>query len=168
MGHINLIVFDEAHHAVKDSPMHQLMDQYVLADVSQRPRIIGLTGMLLTGSVKPHAVTMHLEKLENTLNGNIATVKSFSDHENVLIYSTNPDEKIIKYESTTPTDFQNRITSVVANIMEKLESWPDADSLCSRIKKLLNDFLYQLSDLGESISILIYGQYLIQNGLLIF
>lgn len=50
MRHINVLVFDEAHHAMKESPMHQLMGQYAQASESERPRVIGLTGILLTGN----------------------------------------------------------------------------------------------------------------------
>lgn len=49
MQQINVLVFDEAHHAMKESPMHQLMHKYTQASESERPRVIGLTGMLLTG-----------------------------------------------------------------------------------------------------------------------
>lgn len=149
MRHINVIVFDEAHHAMKDSPMHQLMHQYAQASESERPRVIGLTGMLLCGSVKPHTVIAHLEKLEATLHGTIATVESFEDHENVLTYSTNPDEKIVKYERNPPTKLDERINAIVVKIKEKVMNWPNPINLSNKIKKMLDDFLYQLSELGE-------------------
>lgn len=153
MKQINVIVFDEAHHAIKDSPMHQLMHQYTLASESERPRIIGLTGMLLSGSVKPHTVIEHLENLEATLHGTIATVESFQDHKNVLTFSTNPDEKVVKYETGSKTEFEVQIKSIVTKIQEKVQNWPNMNSLGNKIKKMLNGFLFQLSELGECIII---------------
>lgn len=149
MSHINVIVFDEAHHAMKDSPMHQLMNQYAKASESERPRVIGLTGMLLSGAVKPATVTSQLEKLEATLHGTIATVHTIKDHQNVLIYSTNPDEKVVKYEINPPTEFEDEIKGIVRHIKGKVENWPENDSLKSKIKKMLDDFLFQQAELGE-------------------
>lgn len=151
MRHINVIVFDEAHHAMKASPMHQLMNQYAQAIESHRPRVIGLTGMLLSGSVKPCSVHSHLEKLENTLHGTIATVASIEDHEKVLTYSTNPDEKIVKFERNAPTELDERIKIIVQNIIEKVHNWPVLSAVASKIKRMLDDFLYQLSELGEHV-----------------
>lgn len=157
MKHINVIVFDEAHHAMKASPMHQLMNQYAQAIESDRPRVIGLTGMLLSGSVKPCSVNSHLEKLENTLHGTIATVASIEDHEKVLTYSTNPDEKIVKFERNAPTELDERIKIIVQNIIEKVQNWPVLSAVASKIKKMLDDFLYQLSELGEHVFSLHYA-----------
>lgn len=155
MGHINVIVFDEAHHAMKDSPMHQLMNQYAEASESERPRVIGLTGMLLSGSVKPNGVTNHLEKLEAVLHGTIAAVSSIEDHKSVLEYSTNPDENIVKYETHATTQFEKDITSIVQKIIEKLNEWPALSTVASKIKKKLDDFLYQMSELGENFWLLL-------------
>ncbi|KAG4075988.1 hypothetical protein HA402_003814 [Bradysia odoriphaga] len=149
MKHINVLIFDEAHHAMKDSPMHQLMKQYSLASESERPRVIGLTGMLLTGNVKPHTVITHLEKLEATLHGTIATVESFEEHEVVMSYSTNPEENIVKYAAHPLTEFQERIIAIVTMIKEKVISWPNSISVCCKIKKMLNDFLHQQAELGN-------------------
>lgn len=111
-----MLVLDEAHHAMKDSPMHQLMKQYALASEFERPRVIGLTGMLLTGNVKPHAVIPHLEKLEATLQGTIATVESFEAHEFVMSFSTNPEENIVKYATHPLTEFQQHVGSIVLKV----------------------------------------------------
>lgn len=154
MRHINVLVFDEAHHAMKDNPMHQLMNQYSIARECDRPRVIGLTGMLLSGAVKPHTVTLNLDKLEATLHGTIATVESYEEHQNVQMFSTNPDEKIVKYETKSSTEFEERIRSIALKITEKAKSWPDVGSVGCKIKKMLDDFLYQQSELGVHIELL--------------
>lgn len=149
MKHINVLIFDEAHHAMKDNPMHQLMKQYALASESERPRVIGLTGMLLTGNVKPHSVVTHLEKLEATLHATIATVESYEEHDIVMSYSTNPEENIVKYGTHPLTGFQERIISIVEMVKEKAKNWPDSSGVCVKIKKMLDDFLHQQFELGE-------------------
>lgn len=150
MKDLNVIVFDEAHHAHKDSPMHQLMNQYAEADESDRPRVIGLTGMLLTGNVKPQNVSERLEKLENTFHGTITTVKTYRDHANVLIYSTNPDESIARYESSSDSVIESSVIAIVEKMIKKVSNWPaqTRGNPVKKIKKLLRDFLYQLNDLG--------------------
>lgn len=132
--------------------MHQLMQQYALASDLERPRVIGLTGMLLTGNVKPLAVNAHLEKLEATLHGTIATVQSFEEHEVVMSYSTNPNENIVKYATHPLTEFQERIISIVSMIKGKVQNWPQSNSVGNKIRKMLDDFLHQQSELGELLS----------------
>lgn len=134
--------------------MHQLMQQYTQASESQRPRVIGLTGMLLSGCVKRHGVVNHLEKLEAVLHGTIAAVASIEDHENVLTFSTNPDEKIVKYETHATAQFEEDITSIVRKIIEKVNEWPALSTVTTKIKKMLDDFLYQMSELGENLWLL--------------
>lgn len=149
MSNINVLVLDEAHHAMKDHVMHQLMSQYALSIDSERPRVIGLTGMLLSGKVKPDTVVSHLEKLEATLHATIATVNSFEDHEHVLSYSTNPDEKIVRYDTVASSPFQQKIGRIVATIKEKVENWPETGTVSDKIKKMLDDYLHQQRELGE-------------------
>lgn len=139
--------------------MHQLMSQYAQASECDRPRVIGLTGMLLSGSVKSHTVTVNLDKLEATLHATIATVESYEEHQNVQSFSTNPDEKIVKYETKSRTEFEERIESIVLKITEKAKCWPGVGSLGSKIKKMMDDFRYQQSELGENIELVNIGRH---------
>ncbi|KAJ6637389.1 Endoribonuclease Dicer [Pseudolycoriella hygida] len=148
MKHINLLIFDEAHHAIGDNPMHQLMNHYSQAKESERPRIIGLTGMLLCGNVKAHTMNSLLEKLEATLHATVAT-ESFEEHEAVRQYSTKPSEQIIKFDLMAPSEFQTQIIEIVCKLQQRVADWPNTASVDKKIKRMLDDFLYQLLELGN-------------------
>ena len=161
--HINLIIFDECHHGRRDHPMHQLMRHYFETNKCDRPRIIGLTGMLIGGSVKPQSVVPELEALENTFHSTIATVKSLRDFNNVLVYSTNPKEIIIKYvEPSVSSNLYKKLETLINKLVEKVQYWPvdethtkvtkvkgEMPNFVKFLRTILNDFLYQLNDMGN-------------------
>lgn len=164
-NHLNLIIFDECHHGCKEHPMHQLMRLYsVHSDVS-RPRVIGLTGMLISKSIKAEGVIDSLTALESTFQANIATVKSMQDLRNVMVYSTNPMEHILRFNhgSGDSPDTVDRIEKLVLRMVALLERWPIDEShqktnlyqmkgkmpaIGSYLRSLLKDFIYQMNDFG--------------------
>lgn len=78
--------------------MHELMNQFKYVDAIDQPRVIGLSGMLI--SVKtPNKVYEEINFLESTFQSTIVTVNKLDDRENVLLFSTNPNENFIQYES---------------------------------------------------------------------
>lgn len=161
----NIIVFDECHHGRKDHPMHQLMQQFDKYPERDRPRVIGLSGMLTSTSVKAQNVISDIESLEATFRSTIATVKGMGKFRNVLLYSTCPEESIIPYDVPPSTSLTKHIGDLANDIIKDLDNWP-VDSTHERggqqidpklnktanpVKKsakLLKDFLYQLTDLG--------------------
>lgn len=162
MKHLSLIIFDECHHGRREHPMHQLMSHYHKAPESERPRVIGLTGMLISGSVSPANVVTDLEALENTFHATIATVQNIKEYSNVLLYSTNPIEQIKLYESHTPTLFLRKIDAMIQRAIEKIDVYPvdeshqlqakqklKAPNVYKTLKIVLKDFLYQMEDSGE-------------------
>lgn len=124
----NLIVFDECHHAQKEHPMLMLMQKF--RDLDDRkvpakdyPRIIGLTGMLTTASIKPQNVLEDLRRLESTFRATIttATGTKFND---VLLHSTRPVEHVLAYETNRSTTFQDFVYRKIELILELIKSWP--------------------------------------------
>lgn len=166
MSQFNLIIFDECHHARGNHCMHRLMQFYQPVAISQRPRIIGLTGVLLDSTVSQKTILTSLNNLENTFHATIATVSSAQEFVNVLVHSTNPKESILRYHKT----FYNqscvaRISGITDRMVQKIEKWPvdptkQSASLEYKLKKgelikiskilksLIKDFMYQLTDLG--------------------
>lgn len=146
--------------------MHQLMNHYHKAPDSVRPRIIGLTGMLISGSVKPSSVVDELKSLESTFHATVSTVQSFKELNNVLLFSTNPKETLIRYQDMPSDDSPaiKRITSIVAGFVEKIERWPidithqrtnsyklkgELTNLTKFLRTLFKDFVYQMMDMGK-------------------
>lgn len=164
--HINLIIFDECHHARSEHPMHQLMRLYNTQPAKSLPRVIGLTGMLIGGSVKPQNVISELDALENTFNAVISTVRSYQELNNVLVFSTHPKESLNRFEdgSGNSEDVIERIEQMVSQLVGTIESWPidathqksnqyqlkgnNLTNTASFLRSLLNDFVYQMQDLG--------------------
>lgn len=164
LNQFNLIIFDECHHARGNHCMHQLMSLYRVVPINQRPRIIGLTGMLITGVTKPNTVIQSIEALESTYHASVATVKTFGEFSNVLLYSTNPTERKILYSASYPLPITETINTMIRKLIENVKHWP-VDQTRSKqtndfkakgelvnqykvMNSLLSDFVYQLTDLG--------------------
>lgn len=84
MTDLSLVVIDECHHATGKHPMHEFLSLFRLVDQTQLPRVIGLTGVLIKGN-KLGNVAEDLRKLESTLRGNIITVRSTEQMQNVMV-----------------------------------------------------------------------------------
>lgn len=77
MSQVNLIIFDECHHAVNDQPMRQLMKSF--EEIYDKPRVLGLTATLLNKNVKPTGVENEVKTLEASFHSKIATVEEMND-----------------------------------------------------------------------------------------
>ncbi|KAI8421690.1 hypothetical protein MSG28_009676 [Choristoneura fumiferana] len=91
---INLIIFDECHHAVDDHPMRLVMKHFEHCPTSKHPRVLGLTATLLNSNVAVTKIKDSLRELETTFHATIATVNELGE---VLNYSTNPRELVETY-----------------------------------------------------------------------
>lgn len=139
MKHINLIIFDECHHGTGDHPMHGIMEQYLTVPKEERPRVIGLSGMLLYKELKmKEQVQQELERLENTFDATIATVGSYDAYTEVCKFSTDPKEGMLRYNvapmSAVMKDLQNQITAFIGNV-----ALFDLPKLLNQNKALLRD-----------------------------
>lgn len=116
IAEINVLVLDECHHARANHPYHELMKQFQYVDRLNYPRIIGLSGMLtgISSSVTPDNVEDELKALEATLQSKIVTVHKIQEYKNVLLYSTNPNEKFIRYD--TIQDDSDIVEDLIAKI----------------------------------------------------
>lgn len=163
----NVIIFDECHHAQKEHPMLMLMQKFLELDgkipKKDQPRVIGLTGMLTTPSVKPQNVLDDLRRLESTFRGTITTARgaAFND---VLMYSTRPEESVITYETNFPTSFVEFVIQKVDFMLKLIKDWPldSTNEVKSNFRKdkqpkiqtkfetICKEFKYQMCNLGNS------------------
>lgn len=162
----NLIVFDECHHAQKEHPMLMMMKKFEEYPDSQHPRVIGLTGMLTSPSCKPQNVLDDLRRLEATFRAVITTSKgtAFND---VLMYSTRPNESVLSYESNPMSTYQEFIVRKVENIRKMIASWPLDNTLerkrdprnekqpkvQTKYETICKEFIFQLGNLGMDLKI---------------
>lgn len=75
VSRINLLIFDEAHHAKKNHAYARIIKDYVLRepDIRRRPRILGMTASPVDGKSN---VQMAAKQLEFLMRSEIATVSS--------------------------------------------------------------------------------------------
>nr|CAH7736058.1 unnamed protein product [Callosobruchus chinensis] len=135
MNRINLLIFDECHKAVGDSPMRQIMKN-IYGTLAEPPRVIGLTATLLNGNCSPWKVHMKVYELETTFHSKVATVDALSD---VIRYSTNPKEKIIVYQQYIPSVIEGTVVAILGHIRELLYTVDIEGRLKSQYLKLLKE-----------------------------
>lgn len=171
---LNVIVFDECHNAGGEHPISQFMLQFVGKNVEYQPRIIGLTGMILTND-RLQTVAEDLESFEKLMRSTIATVATIEDYSNVLVYATKAAEKIVQYSKSDlsgPLMVINRIVDRVFAEIDKFHveaevkrmNESEITSLPNSKKRLVNywkDFLYQAEDFG------VYGASVAILGLIV-
>jgi ERCC4-related helicase len=118
IAEINVLILDECHHARVNHPFHELMKQFQYANRDKLPRIIGLSGMLtgISSSVTSDNVEDELRALEATLLSKIVTVRHMQEYKNVLLYSTNPNERYIRY-NTIQDD-----SDIIEDLIEKIDN----------------------------------------------
>lgn len=125
------------------------------------PRVIGLTGMLTTASIKPQNVLDDLRRLESTFRATIttATGTKFND---VLLHSTRPVEHVLAYETNCSDRFQEFVYRKIEMMLELIKSWPlDNTHEVSRdyrkdkqpktqtkYETICKEFMFQIGNLG--------------------
>lgn len=178
LSNLNLIIFDECHNATKDHPMFQMMNEFTKTQ-PPHPRVIGLTGMLTSPSVKEQNVEDELIRLENTFRAAIATVRGLDAYNEVMSFSTAPIESILEFELSISTNLKSFIFDRVDKIIKEINKWPiDRSHLKSSVldntdegkrgktplkamQTLWKDFQYQYTDLG------VYGAHIALLALLV-
>jgi endoribonuclease Dicer len=73
LSEVNLLIFDECHHAVNDQPMRQIMQQFDNCPRELQPRILGLTATLLNSNCKAERVEEEVCSLAKTFLSKVAT-----------------------------------------------------------------------------------------------
>lgn len=95
LNDINLIVFDECHHAVNHHCMSKIMKMFESIPLNNTPRVLGLTATLLNSTVKTCRVVETVSSLEETFYSKIATIQNVTEVES---FSTCPDETHVAYD----------------------------------------------------------------------
>lgn len=97
MAQINLLIFDEAHHAKNNHPYARIMKDYYLQDldISKRPRVFGMTASPVdVKGLSPEHIKQAASDLETLLHAKIATISEGTLASNNL---SRPDEEVAIY-----------------------------------------------------------------------
>ncbi|KAG6448847.1 hypothetical protein O3G_MSEX005733 [Manduca sexta] len=172
---INLLIFDECHHAVEDHPMRLVMKHFEDCPTDKQPRVLGLTATLLNANVSIGKVETTLRVLETTFHASIATVNELGE---VLSYSTNPTEQLQYYNKPVLTaaaiDAITKLQKLIDMVMSvklprtkpNLKLQPGQEDITSDPKKTVKAvknmitsmimFIQELGAYGGSVGILAY------------
>ncbi|XP_018331371.1 endoribonuclease Dicer [Agrilus planipennis] len=158
LSNINLLIFDECHHAVNDEPMRQLMKHF--ENVIEKPRVLGLTATLLNGNVKPDQVLNEVKKLETTFQSKVATVDELKF---VIGYSTNPEEKIMSFRKNPRTCLEDQIFKILETCIKIVQKIPKIQNCQSElankhiplgVEKTYKDYVNMLKDIQMHVDML--------------
>ncbi|SPO31844.1 related to cell cycle control protein dicer [Ustilago trichophora] len=96
MDHLNLLIFDEVHHALKNHPFFRIMKYYRLAPVHQRPKIFGMTASpIFTSTGEFDEASRYLQK---TMDARIHTVSN-ETLQSLKEVKQKPEEMVVEYDS---------------------------------------------------------------------
>ncbi|TKY86881.1 hypothetical protein EX895_004169 [Sporisorium graminicola] len=95
MNDINLLIFDEVHHALKNHPFFRIMKYYRLAPENERPKIFGMTASpIFTGTGHCSDASRYLQEV---MNARIHTV-SKGLLQDLREFRQKPDELVIEFD----------------------------------------------------------------------
>jgi ERCC4-related helicase len=173
LNQVNVLIFDECHHATKNHTMHQIMQRFkdLRPEEIKKIRVIGLSGMLVgnDNSIKPQTVASEIRQLEATLQSTVISVNHMTDQKTVLRYATNPRENFVRYTASNEADIvievkqaiEQLTKSYLNNISLDMQKTVNPRSLretkpkkISDLLKMFNDAAFQGTELGS------YGYYL--------
>ncbi|XP_074095916.1 endoribonuclease Dcr-2 [Cotesia typhae] len=109
LSQINLLIFDECHHATKSHPMHEIMKKFEGFKEHEQPRVLGMTATLLNSNIKPESIDKVIHELEITMHATIDTVSSI---ESVEKYGK-PEEIFLKYSEAPRCDITKDLLSIL-------------------------------------------------------
>ncbi len=145
---VNLVIFDECHHAVKNHDYVQIMRIFDSCWEHELPRVLGLSASLIPSKCKPGELEEKIKMLEETLRCRADAAK---DLEEVAKYATNPDERI-DYYSSSSHDGQvlelKRILEVPVDFLNALKKEQKKSAVYERVKLYLDDCFHILQSLG--------------------
>ena len=152
LRNVNLLVFDECHHAVKNHDYVQIMKIFnSCQNREDYPHILGLSASLLPNKCKPGELLRQVKELEKTLDCRCQTARDYGE---VALYATNPDEETHVYPSLPLPHLQqtaDELRVILSKPLDFLNSLPKNqrdDSYYKRSKVCLDDCLHMLENLG--------------------
>ena len=146
---INLLVFDECHHAVKEHGYVQIMRRYKdSCDVLEPTRFLGLTASIIPSKCRPGVLTQKIEELEWTLCSRAQTTRDLFE---VAKYATNPTEVCKSFTPSSEDRDVCRLRKQLEEILYFLENFPRKlmeSKIYETVKLNFEDCLHVLTSLG--------------------
>ncbi|KAI9847076.1 MAG: Dicer-like protein 1 [Sclerophora amabilis] len=141
MDQINLMIFDEAHHAKKDHAYARIIKDFYIAgsDGALRPKIFGMTASPVDAKVD---VVQAAKQLETMLHSQIATTSDLSLLQTMV---HRPQEQVAQYEvlaAPFETDLYRRLKAAYGGIDVLARSFRIAKDASSELGSWCADLLW--------------------------
>lgn len=131
LSQVNLLIFDECHHAKKNDPYRQIMQCFSDCPQSRLPKVMGLTASIVNGKVKPYRIESEIVELERTLRSTCET----SQDEDVVRYAAKPEELILVYPSQSTDENVTTLIQILSDVLK-----PGISFLCDcRVSRQENE-----------------------------
>lgn len=152
MAQINLLIFDEAHHAKDNHPYARIMKDYYphVNDVSKRPRLFGMTASPVdVGGLKPGVVVAAAASLEKMLYSKIVTVS-----EEILAANniSRPTEHVALYDrlkTEFETPFHNKVKAQYGNVKAFHKFFVTSKRIASELGRWASDMYWSFAFADE-------------------
>ncbi|CAH3192487.1 unnamed protein product, partial [Porites evermanni] len=135
LSQVNLLIFDECHHAKKSHPYKQITEFFGDCEKTDCPKIMGLTASVINKNLKQLNIESEIRKLECTLRSTCET----SQDEEVGRFAAKPKEMVIKFSNATSIEDS---TNVLLQILQ---------DILNPGREFLGDFLINKEDHDSSL-----------------
>ena len=146
LSQVNLLIFDECHHAVKNHDYVQIMRLFrphIEKGSECIPRRLGLTASLIPSKCKPGDIEKKIRDLEEILACRSQTA---GDLQQVAKYATNPDQEVSFYPSSSCSE-EGQLLQDSLQFLQLMKKECETE-FYERVKLYLDDCLHILINLG--------------------
>lgn len=110
---VNLLIFDECHHAKKNDPYKQIMQFFDCCPREAHPKVMGLTASIVNGKVKPSKIESEIRELEKTLRSTCET----SQDEDVEKFAAKPEEQVLTFSNLGVDEDTNLLITILTDVL---------------------------------------------------
>ena len=115
LSQVNLLIFDECHHAKKNDPYRQIMQCFNgYPKHMTLPKVMGLTASIVNGKVKPYKIESEIRELERTLRSTCET----SQDEDVEKYAAKPKEQVLIYSNQNINEDITILIQILSDVLK--------------------------------------------------
>ena len=145
MSEINLIVFDEVHHAIKSHPYARIMLYYRLVDAPLHPKILGMTASPLFSIDQTFTEASNM--LQQMMDAEILTANR-QNQDDLQSVVNRPIELVVEYEApnptVVPTQLSVRVAEACRHISEEFDKtvWPKIEYALLNHGSLMADLVW--------------------------
>ena len=113
LSQVNLLIFDECHHAKKNHPYRQIMQRFD-SKKADNPKILGLTASVVNEKVKDFGnLESEIRELECTLQSTCET----SQDEEVARFAAKPREVVLTYSNDNMMDDSHILIQILQDVL---------------------------------------------------